>query len=92
MIGTRRWRVELDEAAAKELRKLGASERQRILTFLRERLATDTDPRRFGAALTGPFSGLWRYRVGDFRLMAAIEDDQTTVVVLRIGHRREVYR
>jgi mRNA interferase RelE/StbE len=92
LIGGRGWRVELDHAAARELRKLGASDRQRILRFLRERLTTDADPRRFGAALTGAFSGLWRYRVGDFRLIAAVEDDHATVVVLRIGHRREVYR
>jgi mRNA interferase RelE/StbE len=88
----RRWRVALDATAAKELRKLAPSDRQRILKFLRERLSTEADPRRLGAALSGPFSGLWRYRVGDFRLIAAIEDEQVTILVLRIGHRREIYR
>ena len=86
------WRVELDETAAKELRKLGAPDRQRILRFLREKLGTKDDPRRLGTALTGPFSGLWRYRIGDWRVIAAIEDERITVVVLRIGHRREIYR
>jgi mRNA interferase RelE/StbE len=87
-----RWRVELDEAAARELRKIGSADRQRILRFLRERLATADEPRRVGAPLSGPFAGLWRYRVGNFRLIAAIDDDQATVLVLRVGHRREVYR
>jgi mRNA interferase RelE/StbE len=87
-----RWRVELDAAAAKDLRKLGAPERQRILRFLRDRLATEHDPRRLGTALTGPFSGLWRYRVGDWRLIATIEEERITVLVLQIGHRREIYR
>ena len=86
------WRVELDEAAAKELRKLGAPDRQRILRFLRERLGTKDDPRRLVTALTGFFAGLWRYRIGDWRVIAAIEDERITVAVLRIGHRREIYR
>jgi mRNA interferase RelE/StbE len=86
------WRVEFDVAAAKELRKLGAAERQRILKFLRQRIATDDDPRRLGTALTGEFSGLWRYRIGDYRLIASIEDGRFTVLILRVGHRREIYR
>jgi mRNA interferase RelE/StbE len=86
------WRVEFDAAAAKELRKLGSTDRKRILAFLRDRLASADDPRRLGAALTGPFAGLWRYRVGDFRIIAAIEDGRITIVVLRIAHRTQVYR
>ena len=92
MSGAVLWVAEFDSDAARELRKLGSSERQRILKFLRERLATEDDPRRLGAILSGPFSGLWRYRVGDYRLIAAIEDDRATVLILRVGHRREVYR
>jgi mRNA interferase RelE/StbE len=86
------WRVEFDAAAAKELRKLGASEQRRILKFLRQRIATDEDPRRLGTALTGEFAGLWRYRIGDYRLIASIEDRRFTVLILRVGHRREIYR
>jgi mRNA interferase RelE/StbE len=86
------WRVEFDAAAAKELKKLGAADQKRVLKFLRERVAADDDPRRLGSALTGEFAGLWRYRVGDFRIIAAIEDSRLIVLVLRIGHRREIYR
>ena len=87
-----KWRVEFDAAAAKELRKLDASEQRRILEFLRQRIVTGDDPRRLGTALTGEFSGLWRYRIGDYRLIASIEDNRFTVLILRVGHRRNIYR
>jgi len=88
---TASWRVEFDPDAAKELRKLGAPARQAILRDLRERIATTDDPRRFGKALAGDLAGFWRYRVGDYRLIVAIEDDRLVVLVVRIGHRRSVY-
>ena len=86
------WRVEFDRAAARDLRKLGSQAERLILRYLRERIATADDPRRFGHALTGDRQGLWRYRVGDYRIVASIEDDRFVVLVVTIGHRREVYR
>jgi mRNA interferase RelE/StbE len=77
--------------AAKEFRKLGEPARRAILRYLRERLAAADDPRRFGKAIGGEFAGLWRYRVGDYRLIVSFEDDRMIVLVLRVGHRREVY-
>ena len=85
------WRVEFDAAAARDLRKLGAVPQQAILRYLRQRIATAEDPRRFGRPLTGDLKGIWRYRVGDYRIVAAIEDDRFVVLVVTIGHRREVY-
>jgi mRNA interferase RelE/StbE len=82
------WRVEFDRDAARDLRKLDAQAQRQILRYLRERIATEEDPRRFGHALTGDLKGLWRYRVGDFRIVASIEDNRFVVTV---GHRREVY-
>ncbi len=86
------WRVEFDRAAVRDLRKLGLDAERRILRYLRERIAGSTDPRRLGQALTGDRKGLWRYRVGDYRIVATIEDDRFVVLVLTVGHRREVYR
>lgn len=86
-----RWRVEFDRDAAKEFRKLGEPARRTILRYLRERVATAEDPRRFGKALAGEFAGLWRYRIGDYRLIVSFEEDRLVVLVLRVGHRREVY-
>jgi mRNA interferase RelE/StbE len=85
------WRVTFDAEAAKELRALGHSDRLRVQRYLRERIATTSDPRRFGKALTGELGGLWRFRVGDIRIIAAIEDGEFVVLVLRVAHRREVY-
>ena len=86
------WRVEFHRAAVRDLRKLGAGGESRVLRYLRERITGSGDPRRFGHALSGDRKGLWRYRVGDYRIVAAIEDDRFVVLVVTVGHRREVYR
>ena len=86
------WRVEFNRDAVRDLRKLGNEAERLILRYLRERIATADDPRRFGHALTADLTGLWRYRVGDYRIVAAIEDDRFVVLVVTVGHRREVYR
>ncbi|MGB9204619.1 MAG: type II toxin-antitoxin system RelE/ParE family toxin [Terriglobales bacterium] len=86
------WKIDFDPAALKELAKLDKPVEQRILRFLRERVANLDDPRRIGARLQGILTGLWKYRVGDYRLICSIEDDRLVVLVLRIGHRREVYK
>ena len=74
------------------MRKLGVEAEQRVLRYLRERIAGAEDPRRLGHALTGDRKGLWRYRVGNYRIVARIEDDRFVVLVVTVGHRREVYR
>jgi mRNA interferase RelE/StbE len=85
------WKIEFDPAALKELSKLDKPVAERILKFLRERVARLDDPRQIGASLQGTLSGLWKYRVGDYRLICSLEDDRFVVLVLRIGHRREVH-
>lgn len=85
------WRIDLSDTARKQLSKLGKPEAKRITRFLRERLEPLDDPRLLGQALKGTVD-LWRYRVGDYRIIASIEDDQVRILVVRIGHRREVYR
>lgn len=91
MTGASAWRVEFDADAARDLRKLGHTARRLILDYLRQRIAAAEDPRRFGRPLTGDLKGLWRYRVGDYRIVAAIEEDRMIVLVVTVGHRREVY-
>jgi mRNA interferase RelE/StbE len=91
MSESRVWRIEFDSDAARDLRKLGAEPQRLILRYLRERIATAEDPRRFGRPLTGNLKGLWRYRVGDYRIVAAIEEDRFVVLIVTVGHRREVY-
>lgn len=87
------WRIEFDARALKELQSQDRQVQRRITTFLRERVAASDDPRRVGEALSGPQLGtFWKYRVGDWRIICNIDDKTITVLVLRIGHRREVYR
>ncbi len=85
------WTVEFDDAAAKELRKLDRQAQQEILRYLRERIATEEDPRRFGKPLARELAGLWRYRVRNYRIICDIEDDKLVVLVVRVSHRKDVY-
>ncbi len=85
------WRVVVQPPAARRLSKMGSPERARILRFLRDRVATADNPRDMGAPLRGG-ENLWRYRVGDYRIIVRIDDGTVTVLVLDLGHRREIYR
>jgi len=86
------WTIEFVPAAAKELKKLGRSEAARIVTTLEGRIASLENPRQLGSALSGDLGGLWRWRIGDYRVVACIEDERITILVVRVAHRREVYR
>ncbi len=86
------WTVEISETAAREIERLDRSIQRRIVRFLRHRVATDEDPRRMGKRLQGARQGQWRYRVGDYRLICQIQDARITVLVLMVGHRRDIYR
>jgi mRNA interferase RelE/StbE len=86
------WTIEFVPAAAKELKKLGRTEAARIITTLETRIATLADPRQLGSALIGELGGLWRWRIGDYRVIARIADERVTILVVRIAHRRQVYR
>jgi len=87
------WSISIDRAAKRELDKLDRQVKLRITRFLHERVAQLEDPHSLGEALKGSELGeFWKYRVGDFRIIARIEDQQLLVLVVRIGNRREVYR
>ncbi|MGD0792217.1 MAG: type II toxin-antitoxin system RelE/ParE family toxin [Terriglobales bacterium] len=86
------WKIKLSPTALKQLDKLDKPVEQRILKFLHQRVEKLDDPRKIGARLQGPLSEFWKYRVGDYRLICSLEDDRFVVLVLRIGHRREVYK
>ena len=84
------WKIEFERPAAKAFRKLGHPDRERIGRYLREKVAKS--PRQFGQALSGNLSGLWRYRVGNHRIVCRIEDDALVVLIVRIAHRSRVYQ
>lgn len=87
------WQIEVSDAAKKHLAKMGRVEAKRITTYLRTRIAVLDNPRQLGDAVQGArLGGLWRYRVGDYRILVEIKDEIVTVLVIGIGHRGEVYR
>lgn len=88
---TPKWAVEFDDRARRELRKLANEVQEMILSYLRERIAGSSDPRVFGKPLRMNLAGLWRYRIGDYRLICRLEDNRLIVLVLKAGHRRDVY-
>lgn len=86
------WRIEYAETALSRLRKLDRQDARRILDYMDTRIAGLDDPRSRGKALTGVLGGLWRYRVGNYRVICDIRDATLRVLVVRIGNRSDVYR
>ena len=86
------WRIEFDPRAVKELSKFDRPIQQRIIKVLRERIATLVDPRSIGEALRGEELGrFWKYRIGSYRVICDIRDEDIVILVIRIGDRKEVY-
>jgi mRNA interferase RelE/StbE len=87
------WRIEFDPSAGKELARLGREPARRILDFLVNQVAPLDDAHAMGEALKGARLGaFWKYRVGDYRIIADIQDGALLILIVRIGNRREVYR
>ena len=86
------WTINYADNAKRQLQKLDKTVARRILDFLDDRVAKQEDPRTLGKALTGPLGTLWRYRVGDFRVICEIQHSVLTILVIRVGHRGDVYR
>ena len=79
------------ERAKKDVKKLDPYTKQMIKSWIEKRLLHSENPRAHGKALTGNHQGEWRYRIGDYRLICAIEDERLVILALALGHRREVY-
>ena len=86
------WRIEITRTATRQITKLDRQAQESIVKFLRERLSQADDPRQWGKALQGEKRGLWRYRVGDYRLICDIQDARIKILVLELGHRKDIYR
>ena len=86
------WTIKYADSALRQLKKLDKPIARRILDYLDERIATADDPRVAGKALTGPMGGLWRYRVGDYRIVCDVRDGELMILVIEVGNRKDVYR
>ena len=85
------WRAELSPRALKQLSKLDKPTARRIIDYLRE-IASGEDPHSQGKEPTGNLAGFWRYRVGNYRIIASIEDDELLILAITIDHRSQIYR
>jgi mRNA interferase RelE/StbE len=87
------WTIEYDLSARKNIEKLDLQTRRRLRNFLEVRIASLENPRQSGQALQGSLLGqFWRYRVGDYRIICDLQDHRLVVLVIEIGHRRQIYR
>lgn len=84
--------VDFSAAAARQYRKLDPLSKKQIDDYIEEHLEGTANPRKYGKPLKGHLAGFWRYQIGDYRLVADIQDNICAILVLKVGHRREVYR
>ncbi|MDD5215177.1 MAG: type II toxin-antitoxin system RelE/ParE family toxin [Methylococcales bacterium] len=87
-----KWQIEVLPQAVKSLKELDNADRKRLLNFINNDLPHFENPRQQGKALQGELRGMWRYRVGNFRLLCRIIDAQIVISVVEIGHRSKVYK
>ena len=87
-----KWRVDYSQAAVKQLYKLDRQTRRLILSWIEKNLIGCENPRAHGKGLSANRAGQWRYRVGDYRLLAELKDGELLILMIRIAHRSEVYR
>ena len=85
------WTIEWERKALKDAKKLDKSARQRIVNYLEKRVLSSQNPYQFGKPLKGNKLGLWRYRVGDYRILCQIEESRLVVLVVAVGHRKDIY-
>ena len=85
------WTIEISPTAQKQLKALNRPIQERILHYLTDKIEGCKNPRHFGESLRANRAGLWRYRVGNYRIICRIEDEKVVVLVLNIGHRSEIY-
>lgn len=85
------WKIEWEKKALKDVKKLDKTARKRIVSYLEERVLAKQNPYQLGKLLQGTKLGLWRYRVGNYRIICQIKDKELIVLVLAVGHRKDIY-
>lgn len=86
------YELKYEAKAVRQIKKLDPATRKLIRSWIEKNLLNTTDPRQHGKALTGTLGQYWRYRVGDYRILAEINDTEVVIIIIEIGHRREIYR
>ena len=86
------WVIQYLSSVKKDTDKLDPQVKRRIKDFLENRIACLEDPRSVGESLNGTLSEFWKYRVGDYRIICEIKDNELIILAVKIGNRREVYK
>ncbi len=86
------WTIHFSETATKKLGKMDRTSLTRIHSFIQNRLKTSENPKNLAKPMSGPLAGLWRFRVGDWRLICEIENHSITILILDIDHRKDIYK
>ena len=86
------YKIIFDKSADKQLKKLDKTQQRIIVNWIMKNLENTNDPRVFGKALKGNLKDYWRYRVGDYRIIADINDAVVKILIIEIGHRKDIYR
>ena len=85
------WLIKFDPKAVKELKKLDKVTQKRIIDYLKQKVSVQDNPRIFGKGLTGNKQGLWRYRVGNYRIICQLKEQDLIILVIKVGHRSSIY-
>jgi len=83
--------ISFDSDVERDLKKLDKSTQEKVINYLKKRIAKSENPRKHGKPLKGKLSGIWRYRLGDYRILCQIREQEALILVLRIGHRKNIY-
>lgn len=86
------WTTKIEKKALREFDKLDKPIKKKLFSYIEKKIATLNDPRQLGAPLDGKLGGYWKYRIGDYRLICQIEDKTFTILVVKVGHRKHVYK
>lgn len=87
-----KYKVRFTKKSKNQLKKLDKSQSLIIMGWIKKNLEDSESPRKFGKSLSGTLSGAWRYRIGDYRLIADINDQEITILVLEVEHRKDIYK
>lgn len=87
-----KYEVRIEKRALKKLNKMDGYTKALLMSWIKKNLSDTDNPRQNGKALKGELSGLWRYRVGDYRVVAEIQDEEVLILIVDVGHRKYIYR
>lgn len=87
-----KYELKIEKRALKKLRKMDRKTSALLIAWINKNLNATDDPRKNGKPLTGDYTGLWRYRVGDYRIIAKIKDEEILISLIDLGHRKDIYK